>query len=116
MQTFAGLLASASLVAGHGYVNNAPIGGTNYTFYQPYTDPYTSPVPDRVSRAIQGNGPVTDLTYQDLQCGGDTVNGVEGSSPAALTATAAAGSTVDLYWTLWPESHVGPSITCKFPI
>lgn len=112
MKTFA-ILASASLVAGHGYVTNATLGGTAYTFYQPYTDPYTSPTPERVSRPIQGNGPVTDLSYQDLQCGGDTVNGVVGSSPANLTATVAAGSTVDLYWTLWPESHVGPSITCE---
>lgn len=112
MKTVVALVASASLVAGHGYVTNATIGDTDYTFYQPYTDPYSSPVPDRVSRAIPGNGPVTDLSYQDIQCGGDTLNGVVGSSPAKLTAgPVAAGSTVDLCWTLWPTSHVGPSIT-----
>lgn len=112
MKTFA-ILASASLVAGHGYVTNATIGGDSYTFYQPYTDPYTSPTPERVSRAVQGNGPVEVLYYQDLQCGGDTADGIVGSSPANLTASVAAGSTVDLYWTLWPASHIGPSITCK---
>lgn len=111
MKTLAGFLASASLVAGHGYVTNATLGGEDYTFYQPYTDPYTSPTPSRVSRPIQGNGPVTDLTYSDIQCGGDTVNGVEGSSPANLTATVAAGASVNLYWTEWPTSHVGPTIT-----
>lgn len=111
MKHFAGLVASAALVAGHGYVSNATIGGSSYEFYQPYTDPYTSPTPDRVSREIQGNGPVTVLTYNDIQCGGDTANGVDGSSPAALTADVTAGSEVDLYWTLWPESHVGPTIT-----
>lgn len=111
VKTFAGLVASASLVAGHGYVTNATIGGTSYEFYQPYTDPYKSPTPDRVSREIQGNGPVTDLSYNDIQCGGDTANGVDGTTPAALTATVAAGETVDLYWTTWPTSHVGPTIT-----
>lgn len=111
MKTFAGLLASASLVAGHGYVTNATIGSSSYTFYQPYTDPYTSPTPERVSRPIQGNGPVTVVTYNDLQCGGDTAAGIDGSSPANLTASVAAGSTVDLYWTTWPTSHVGPTIT-----
>lgn len=67
--------------------------------------------PDRISRAIQGNGPVTDVTLIDLQCGGDTADGVVGSEPAVLHAPATAGSTVTLYWTLWPDSHVGPVIT-----
>lgn len=118
MKTFATLLpsivASAGLIklaAGHGYVTNGTIGGTSYEFYQPYTDPYTSPTPDRVSRPIQGNGPVQDVTYQDLQCGGYTDGGINGSSPAALHAPAAAGSDVTLYWTLWPESHFGALVT-----
>jgi hypothetical protein len=37
------LLFGATLVAAHGYVDTATIGGKVYTFYQPYTDPYTSP-------------------------------------------------------------------------
>ena len=69
------------------------------------------PMPDRVSRPIPGNGPVEDLTSIDIQCNGYTAGGTEGSSPAALHATAEAGSTVTLYWTLWPESHMGPTIT-----
>ncbi|KAI1852506.1 hypothetical protein JX265_011141 [Neoarthrinium moseri] len=104
-------LGSAALVAGHGYVDNATIGGNFYQFYQPYTDPYTSPTPSRISRPIQGNGPVTDVTYDDLQCGGYTDGGIVGSSPAALHAPAAAGSKVTLHWTLWPDSHVGPVVT-----
>ncbi|GAP91875.1 putative cellulose-growth-specific protein [Rosellinia necatrix] len=111
MQILNTLLLGAGLVAAHGYVDNATIGGQVYQFYQPYTDPYTNPTPQRISRPIQGNGPVTDVTYADLQCGGWTDGGIVGSSPAALHATAAAGSTVTLRWTLWPDSHVGPLIT-----
>jgi hypothetical protein len=37
-------LGSAALVSAHGYVDNATIGGQYYQFYQPYTDPYTSPI------------------------------------------------------------------------
>ncbi|SPQ25383.1 4b995c13-42eb-402d-8abb-d06c02696cf3 [Thermothielavioides terrestris] len=96
MKTFTTLLAAAGLVAGHGYVDNATIGGQFYQFYQPYVDP--------VSRSIPGNGPVTDVTLIDLQCNAN-------STPAKLHATAAAGSDVILRWTLWPESHVGPVIT-----
>ncbi|KAI0403777.1 glycoside hydrolase family 61 protein [Xylaria palmicola] len=111
MQILGSLLFGATLVAAHGYVDTASIGGQEYKFYQPYTDPYTSPTPQRISRPIQGNGPVTDVTYEDLQCGGYTDGGIVGSSPAALHAPAAAGSTVTLRWTLWPDSHVGPVIT-----
>lgn len=110
LSTVAGA-ALVQLVAGHGYVTNGTIGGTSYEFYQPYSDPYTSPTPDRISRAIQGNGPVQDVTYQDLQCGGYTDGGVNGSSPAALHAPAEAGSDVTLFWTLWPESHFGALVT-----
>lgn len=105
MKHLLSILATAGLVAGHGYVTNATIGGLSYTFYQPYTDPYTSPTPQRISRPIQGNGPVTDVSYADLQCGGDTANGIVGSSPAALHAPVTAGSDVTLHWTLWPDRY-----------
>lgn len=107
MKYIASLLASAVLAAAHGIVDTASIGGETYTFYQPYKDPYTSPAPDRISRKIEGNGPVEDVTSIDLQCGG----GAGGSEGAALHAKVGAGETVTLFWTVWPESHVGPSIT-----
>lgn len=111
MKLLAALLLPVALVAGHGYVERATIGGANYQFYLPYQDPYMNPAPERVSRAVPGNGPVEDLDLIDLQCNGYTAGGVIGSSPAPLHADAEAGSTVTLYWTLWPDSHVGPSIT-----
>lgn len=43
-KTFA-LIASATLVAGHGYVTNGTIGGTDYEFYQPCKY-HISPVTD----------------------------------------------------------------------
>lgn len=43
MQILRTLLLGATLVAAHGYVDNATIGGQVYQFYQPYTDPYTNP-------------------------------------------------------------------------
>lgn len=79
---------------------------------QPYQDPYTSPPAARIIRPIQGNGPVQDVSLIDLQCGGYTAGGFSGSSPAKLAGgPVAAGGTVSLKWTLWPDSHVGPLIT-----
>jgi hypothetical protein len=111
MRVLASLVASASLVAAHGYVDNGTIGGQYYQFYQPYQDPYMNPAPQRIERAIPGNGPVEDLSSIDVQCNGYSAGGVVGSQPAALHADAAAGSTVTLFWTQWPDSHVGPIIT-----
>jgi hypothetical protein len=106
-------LGFAAAVAAHGYVDNATIANKVYTFYQPYQDPYISPAPQRISRPVQGNGPVTDVTIADVQCGGYSAGGIVGSSPAALHAEVAAGSAISLHWTLWPDSHVGPLVTYK---
>ena len=111
MRYIASALAFAGAVAAHGYVSNATIGGKDYEFYQPYTDPYMSPKVDRISRPIQGNGPIENVAISDIQCGGYAAGGINGSSPAALHAEAAAGSDVELFWTLWPDSHMGPTIT-----
>jgi hypothetical protein len=111
MKYIASSLAFATAVAAHGYVNNALIGGKDYTFYQPYADPYMNPKVQRIARPIQGNGPVENVAISDVQCGGYAAGGAAGSSPAALHAEVAAGSDVKLFWTLWPDSHVGPTIT-----
>ncbi|KAH7374647.1 cellulose-growth-specific protein [Plectosphaerella cucumerina] len=111
MKFLSALLPFAPLVAAHGYVDKGVIGGQTIQFYQPYQDPYINPPPQRISRPVQGNGPIEDLTLIDVQCGGWSAGGIAGSQPAALHATAAAGSEVTLYWTQWPDSHVGPAIT-----
>ena len=49
-------LASLSGVAAHGYVQDVLAGGTHYTGYLPYSDPYYNPPPDRIIRKIPGNG------------------------------------------------------------
>jgi hypothetical protein len=115
MKTLASVLALATTLLptalAHGYVNTALISGITYTFYQPYADPYMNPPVSRIARPIQGNGPVQDVTLSDLQCGGYAEGGKPGSSPAALHANVTVGADVKLYWTLWPDSHVGPTIT-----
>ncbi|KAH7913630.1 glycoside hydrolase family 61 protein F [Hygrophoropsis aurantiaca] len=106
------LFAALISVQGHGYVQEIDAGSTVYTGYLPYSDPYYSPPPERIVRKIPGNGPVQDLTLIDLQCNGDSADGVVGSAPAPIYATSVpAGSQVQLNWTTWPASHVGPMIT-----
>ncbi|CAE6463629.1 unnamed protein product [Rhizoctonia solani] len=105
------LFATATTVLGHGYVQEVVTSSGTYTGYLPYSDPYTSPAPERIIRKIPGNGPVEDLTSIEIQCNGWSSGGVVGSVPAAKIAVAAAGTQVALNWTTWPDSHVGPVIT-----
>ncbi|KAF8648206.1 hypothetical protein AX16_006345 [Volvariella volvacea WC 439] len=101
-------LAQSAL--GHGYVQEITLGSTKYTGYLPYQDPYMNPSPQRIVRRIPGNGPVENLALADVQCNGYAAGGFT-TAPAPLVATVAAGSTVRLNWTTWPDSHVGPAIT-----
>ncbi|KAK4163855.1 family 61 putative glycoside hydrolase [Cladorrhinum sp. PSN259] len=106
------LATAATTVSAHGYVDNATINGQFYQFYQPYQDQYMGEwAPKRISRAVKSNGPVENATSIDLQCGGISAEGIIGSAPAPLHAPAEAGSTVNLKWTYWPDSHMGPVLT-----
>ncbi|VDB82842.1 unnamed protein product [Peniophora sp. CBMAI 1063] len=109
--TVATSLASLGGVAAHGYVQDVVAGSTHYTGYLPYSDPYYNPPPERIIRKIPGNGPVQDVTLIDLQCNGDTADGAPGSAPAPIYGTVAAGQSLSLNWTTWPDSHIGPMIT-----
>ena len=94
------------LASAHGFVNSSTINGITYPGYNPNTDPYTTPTPQRIFRKIPGNGPVTDLSLIDVQCNGYT-DGNFFTAPAPLSAPVKAGSQVSLYWTQWPDSHKG---------
>ncbi|KAK1225034.1 hypothetical protein PQX77_012033 [Marasmius sp. AFHP31] len=105
------LSAIVTTVHAHGYVEQVTNAGQTWTGYLPYSDPYTTPPPQRIIRKIPGNGPVEDLSLIDVQCNGWSAGGQGGSAPAPLVAKVAAGSTVGLKWTAWPDSHKGPTIT-----
>ncbi|GAB1312835.1 hypothetical protein MFIFM68171_03045 [Madurella fahalii] len=112
MEVFVSVLTFAAAVSAHGWVDNATIGGQLYQLYQPYEDPYMGEqAPKRISRRITSNGPVEDVISIDLQCGGISAEGIIGSAPAPLHADAEAGSVVNLKWTHWPDSHMGPLLT-----
>ncbi|KAH6908626.1 61 endoglucanase [Coprinopsis sp. MPI-PUGE-AT-0042] len=97
-------------VRGHGWVQEVTLGGTKYTGYLPYVDPYVSPAPQRIVRKVPWNGPVQNLTLFDIQCNGYTAGGVS-PAPAPLVGLIASGSNITFHWTSWPDNHKGPVIT-----
>jgi hypothetical protein len=102
------VLASASMVAGHGYVTGAVVDGTYYSGFQVDTYNYMSDVPENIGWAEKAtdNGFVDGSSYSssDIICHKD-------ATPGAISADVKAGGSVELQWTEWPESHHGPVIT-----
>ncbi|KAF8426045.1 putative endoglucanase [Tirmania nivea] len=94
----------AGLATAHGIVQEMIIDGKSYGGYQPYSDIYQNPQPQRIGWSIPSNGPVVDVTSKSIACSVD-------SQPGALSAPATAGSKVKFFWTEWPESHRGPTMT-----
>ncbi|KKK13934.1 hypothetical protein P175DRAFT_0437723 [Aspergillus ochraceoroseus IBT 24754] len=105
--TLAGFLASASLVAGHGYATSLVIDGKAYGGWIADNYYYMKDPPDCYgwSTTVTDNGFVAPDSYtsDDIICH-------RGATPAALSAPVAAGSTIEITWNTWPESHKGPII------
>lgn len=104
----AGLLASASTVAAHGYVSGIVADGTYFGGFLPDTYNYMTTIPDSVgwTEKATDNGYVAPDAYgtSDIICH-------KNSSNAQAYGTVSAGGTVEFQWTAWPESHHGPVIT-----
>ncbi|KAB8262210.1 glycosyl hydrolase family 61-domain-containing protein [Aspergillus pseudonomiae] len=102
------LLASVSLVAGHGYVSSIEVDGTTYGGYLVDTYYYESDPPELIAWSTNAtdDGYVAPTAYDssDIICH-------RGSAPAALSAPVAPGGTVKMTWNTWPDDHHGPVIT-----
>ncbi|KAJ5652645.1 endoglucanase-4 precursor [Penicillium longicatenatum] len=107
-KTSALFLASAALVAGHGYVTSIDVDGTTYGGYLVDTYYYESDPPELIAWSTNAtdDGYVAPTAY-------DTSNIVchKGSAPGALSAPIAPGGSVTLTWNTWPDDHHGPVIT-----
>ncbi|KAE8363411.1 glycosyl hydrolase family 61-domain-containing protein [Aspergillus caelatus] len=102
------LLASVSLVAGHGYVSSIEVDGTTYGGYLVDTYYYESDPPELIAWSTNAtdDGYVAPTAYDssDIICH-------RGSAPGALSAPVASGGTVKMTWNTWPDDHHGPVIT-----
>lgn len=102
--TIISALGFAAATMAHGIVSNLTIGDELYDMYNPYSTPYLNPIPDLIGWTVSSNGPVEDVSSAAIACNAD-------SKAGAISATAAAGSSVKFSWTVWPESHRGPVMT-----
>ncbi|WQF79187.1 Putative Cellulose-binding domain, fungal, auxiliary Activity family 9 [Colletotrichum destructivum] len=101
------VLTTAATVAAHGHVTNVVVNGVSYRNYIPVQDPYTNNPPLVAGWTIEqrDNGFVAPNAYNapDIICHRQAVS-------ARARITVAAGDTIQLQWTEWPDSHKGPVI------
>ncbi|OHF01906.1 endoglucanase-4 [Colletotrichum orchidophilum] len=99
------ILVTAALVAAHGHVTNIVVNGVSYRNYLPTEDPYNNNPPLVAGWTIdqRDNGFVAPDAYNapDIICHRQAVSGKG-------RITVAAGETLQLQWTEWPDSHKGP--------
>jgi hypothetical protein len=91
----------------HGIVTKIVAGTSTYQGYDPNFQYMPTPpaVIGWTAPQTQDRGPVdgTNLQNPDVIC-------QRGATNAKLSAEVAAGDTVSLQWTAWPESHKGPML------
>ncbi|KAL2060593.1 hypothetical protein VTL71DRAFT_9234 [Oculimacula yallundae] len=102
-----GLLATASKVAAHGFVDEIKVDGKSFTGYLVNQYSYMATAPQSVGWSEKA----TDLGFVGPQqyASGDIICHKEAKN-AAISAPVKAGGKVDLHWNTWPASHKGPVI------
>ncbi|KAL4878457.1 glycoside hydrolase [Aspergillus karnatakaensis] len=105
--TLTGVLASAGLVAGHGYVSQLVIDGEVHGGWLGDQYPHIPDPPDVIgwSTTVTDNGFVAPDAFGDPD-----VICHRGAAPAPISAPVEAGSTIKVTWNTWPDSHKGPII------
>ncbi|KAF3314578.1 hypothetical protein TWF173_004662 [Orbilia oligospora] len=99
-------LALSGSVSAHGYLKYVDHKGIAYGLWEPFSDPYYSPLPLRYDRTIADNGPVIGMQSSNITCN----NG--GNNPANVgIIEVAAGDTLKLVWDQWGSAHSGPVMT-----
>lgn len=101
--TLFGVLALLSKVQAHGHVTGVVADGEWYSGYIP-SFIFQKPPPvvaGWTTKDVLDNGFVSNYNSPDIICH-------KGATPGGAYIKVAAGSSIDLQWTEWPESHHGP--------
>lgn len=99
------ILSAVSSVAAHGFVSEIAIGNQKYQGLNPGALPFQHPPPISIgwSNGASDTGFVSPSAFQN----GDIVCHLS-ATPGQTHAKVEAGSTIELTWNQWPESHHGP--------
>ncbi|KAJ1529029.1 hypothetical protein HK096_009648, partial [Nowakowskiella sp. JEL0078] len=107
---FVVFLIFVSTVKAHGYITGIVSGGQWYGGYEPNYKYYSSPPAVAGWTTEQINGPLFPYQYQspEIICSTNSTSG-------KFSIPVVAGSTLQLQWTVWPDSHHGPVVSYIAP-
>ncbi|KAL8651497.1 MAG: hypothetical protein Q9210_003216 [Variospora velana] len=100
-------LAGVTAVTAHGMMSSVVAGGKIYPGYE-IGFSYSASHPPVVGWDTPGNKDTGFVNPGNFS--GPNIICHNDATPAALSVSVAAGGTVELQWTTWPESHHGPVI------
>lgn len=107
--TLATLLAAASTVSAHGWIDSWLISGETYVGFNPTNAPW---VPDQGTIGWPAWNTDTGPVYSNNLTSPDIICQINATNPKLYAAPVAAGATVQVHWTMpWPDSHHGPIIS-----
>jgi cellulase len=106
--TVLSVLACAATVSAHGWIDTLQINDAAYKGYNPTVAPW---VPDQGT--ITWPSWNTDLgpVYSSAINSPDIICSINATNSKQPPAPVIAGSTLDLHWSPWPDSHHGPIIS-----
>jgi cellulase len=108
LQAAALIGAFAASVSAHGHLAAISVDGKAFTAYDPSFQ-YQTPSPEVIEWSCPeclDNGFVDPTMYGDV----DKISCHKDATAGGKVAKVAAGGKIDIQWTTWPESHVGPVI------
>ncbi|KAL2256876.1 hypothetical protein VTK26DRAFT_996 [Humicola hyalothermophila] len=108
ISTLGAALAAASTVSAHGWIDSWVIGGQDYEGFNPTNAPW---VPDQGTIGWPSWNTDTGPVYGNEVGSPDIICQINATNAKLYAAPIPAGSTIDLHWTPWPDSHHGPIIT-----
>ncbi|KAH7398068.1 glycoside hydrolase [Cadophora sp. MPI-SDFR-AT-0126] len=103
--TLGAILTAASTVSAHAYIDQWTAGGKTYTGYNPTVAPW---VPDQGTIGWPAWNTDTGPVYSSNVNSADIICSINATNAKIYASPIAAGSTINLHWTVWPDSHHGP--------
>lgn len=108
VMTIGTILSAVSTVSAHGWIDVWDISGNNYTGFNPTVAPW---VPDQGTIAWPAWNDDTGPVYSKNVNSPDIICSLNATNAKIYANSVAAGSNINIHWTVWPDSHHGPILT-----
>lgn len=108
LQTKISILAAVTTVSAHGWIDKWTVGANNYTGFNPTVAPWA---PDQGTIAWPAWNDDTGPVYSNKVNSPDIICSINATNSKKYATAIAAGSTINIHWTTWPDSHHGPILS-----